>query len=303
MKQELKELRKESSFKRREAKTKLQNYYFNLFMNKYDVEGLDYQAKEWLFKIAWCEGKIACFPYGKDVTEIKPEGEPIFTTFAPMEWNIYDYPINVNLINRRGVDFIPTKLMKVDRDVVICYFLKSRKPIKEYVDYLIDKIVDLEMLMKVSQQSLKMPFLVAVSPEDKARMENLVDAIINDNLAIYGDFKDFNAIKVLNNSNQYILDKVKDLIDEYKSEIDTYLGNDNVQNNKKEHLIVDEVNANNEIINQCDDVFFDAFEDFFKRIGEVLGYNLTIKKKYKDVVATEEETDEGAEDDENDNFE
>lgn len=300
MKQEIKELRKESSFKRREAKTKLQNYYFNLFMNKYEVEGdIDYQAKEWLFKIAWCEGKIACFPYAKGVTDLRPNGEPIFTTFAPFEWNIYDYPINVNLINRRGVKFIPSKLMKVDKDVVICYFLKSRKTIKEYVDYLIDKIVDLEMLMKVSQQSLKMPFLVAVSPEDKARMENLVDAIINDNVAIYGDFKDFNAIKVLNNSNQFILDKIKTLIGEYHSEIRTYLGIDNVDSNKKEHLIVDEVNANNEIINQCDDIFFDAIDDFFKRINELFGYNLTIKKKYKDVVATDEIYEEVEDDDNN----
>ena len=43
---------------------------------------------------------------------------PIFTDYAPINYNIYDYPIQCTLINRRGVKFIPSRLMDIDKDVL-----------------------------------------------------------------------------------------------------------------------------------------------------------------------------------------
>ena len=68
---------------------------------------------------------------------------------------------------------------------------------------------------------------------------------------------------------------------------------------KKEHLIVDEVNANNEDIEQQSYSFTSEIEDGFKRVGKVLGYNVPVIdvneffKEVEDSVDEKEDEEDG----------
>ena len=134
--------------------------YFNLFMNAYKFPTLNYQQKDFLLRKMWALGRIACFRLS-DSTPKHPQGEIVFCPFAVATLNIYDYPVQVSLIKLKNVNFIPTKLQTVDEDVVIGYAQRNKHSVMEMIMPLIEKLVDVEMVLRTSVKSQKTPWLVA----------------------------------------------------------------------------------------------------------------------------------------------
>ena len=67
---------------------------------------------------------------------------------------------------------------------------------------------------------------------------------------------------------------------------------------KKEHLIVDEVNANNEDIEQQSYSYKSEIEDFFERINSTFGVQIRVIDMNEQFKETEDEIDEKEEEDE-----
>ena len=160
MKLRTKDLILDTPLIRRETYQTYLNKYFNLFMNAYEIKGLDYQQKDFMLRRFWGDGRIALFMLkGKDgraITSIDhPKGVPVLTPYAPILFNIYDFPTQVNLINRRGVKFIPSTSQVVDKDVVIGYAQRNKKSVFTIVDYYVKKIVDVEMTIRTNLKSQK----------------------------------------------------------------------------------------------------------------------------------------------------
>lgn len=91
-----------------------------------------------------------------------------------------------------------------------------------------------------------------------------------------------------------------DIYDKYKHEFLTYYGINNTETEKKERLITDEVNSNNEVI-QCGYYghLFRHREEFAKRYNKLFGQNLIIKKNREEV---EEKENANTKTDENSRF-
>ena len=69
---------------------------------------------------------------------------------------------------------------------------------------------------------------------------------------------------------------------ELEREILTFFGlNNNFE--KKERLLVDEVNSNNEFISSNVDIMLKCREDFCKEVNEMFGLNISVKKKYGNI--------------------
>ena len=75
------------------------------------------------------------------------------------------------------------------------------------------------------------------------------------------------------------MDKLQQQKTDLKNELLTYLGINNNNNVKKERMIVDEVNANNEYTSINLDLMFDLREKACKEINEKFGLNITVKKR------------------------
>lgn len=273
------------------------SFYFDQFMNGYKVNGMHYQQADFFLRKMWKDGKIACFTiagtkldkniYGENetlkelYTKLNPEGTMCLAPFAPITYNIYDYPIAVNLINTRGATFIPTTPQMVDQEVVIGYANRMKKPVSYMVDYYIERIVDAEILIELNLNAHKTPFIIAISPEDKERMRALFEAIDSGTKKVYCELDDARNIQVLNTNTNYIVDKLYQYKEARENELRTYLGLNNVGGiEKKEHLITDEVNANNETIESSGDVFLDCMQEFCERVSSVLGYTISIEARH-----------------------
>ena len=70
--------------------------------------------------------------------------------YAINQYNIEDEPSVVNYVNVRGAGFIPTGLMKVNKDCVIGWAHTSHSPVRSLVMYYIDRIVDVEKTINMN---------------------------------------------------------------------------------------------------------------------------------------------------------
>lgn len=251
--------------------------FFNKWMNKFKFEGLNYQQIHYLMKKMWSEGTIAC---------LKPSGIPnnlgidlgtdsiIFTPYAPTDvYNIYDFPTKVLAINTRGVKFIPTTELEIDKDVVIFFCQKNHKSIYSTIEAKVNQLVDLEMTIRTNTKGQKMPWLFTTTPENRMAVKELVQGLTNDDPVMFTTLEDVDKSNALINGAPYVLDKLEQLRQKLEDDIMTVLGGNNVGiAEKKEHLIVDEVNANNQEIQDSNDDFESIMNENFERVSSVLGY-------------------------------
>jgi len=284
--------------------------YYNLYMGAYRIKGDDIteDMEEFILRRFWSMGKLACFivkngeKFSKTTlnsVNTYDDGLVAFTDFAPTMYNIYDWPIVVNLIQTRGAKFIPATSQNVNESVVIGYCQKNKLPVKTIVEWYVSRITDIEMTIKQQLNSHKVPWLVATNPENEAKMKKLFENIESDETSLFLSADEVDSIKTLMGGNAtYIIDKLYNQKQAYENELLTYLGIDNLgQLQKKEHFVVDEVNSNNELINDNSDCFVNCVKAFFKRIEEHLGKTISIEPIARPVMAESEKGEENNESD------
>ena len=266
--------------------------YYNLFLNGYKFTGLNYQQKDFLLRKMWALGRIACFRLS-NATPKHPQGEIVFCPFATATLNIYDYPVEVSLIKLKNVSFIPTSLQRVDEDVVIGYAQRNKHSVMEMVLPLIEKIVDVEMTLRTSLKSQKTPWLVGYSPETEQQRQIIKENLDSDEPYLFLEMEDINQFKAIVSGANYNCDKLYNLKQCYENEIKEYLGINNLGvNEKKEHLIGDEINVNQEIVESHGECFLDCLKEFCERIKEVLGYEVTVELNKPDSIEYKEEDED-----------
>lgn len=279
--------------------------YYGIFLNAFDFPELNQEQQHYLLKRFWKDGCVNAFVLegskpdktlkgligNKSVSSItmgeeNDNGLLVFTPFSVMQWNIYDFPTIINPINVRGAGFIQYKPMIVNKDCVIGYAHTTHTSIRALVRFYIEKICDVENTISTNLFVHKLPRLVVVSPEDRRRVEDLVEKIEAGEHKLFLDAEDYQAIKqVLESGGTYIIDKLYQYKQALENELLTLLGVDNIGVEKRERLIVDEANSNNDLINDNGDCFLDTLKFFCKQVSEILGYPLSVKAKASPVVS------------------
>lgn len=273
-----------------------ENKYFGLFLNRYRFTKLSKNDNRFLFKKYWQNGTIAAsivegsksLPSMKQLlsnsspSTINPQddngqGILLLTPYAPSKYNIDDEPSIVTLVNTRGATFVPREPQKVNIDVVIGWAHSSHAPIRALVLYYIDKIVDVENTINMNLFVHKLPRLVVCSPEDKARVEDLMEKIERGEKKLFLEAQDVQAIKNVlesGSNTSYIIDKLYQYKQNLENELSTFLGFNNIPVEKAERLITAEADSNNDLIQECGDCFISCLEDFKEEVKQVLGYDL-----------------------------
>ena len=292
------------------AKRFYENKIFGLFLNNYRFPELTEAQNRFLLKSFWANGTICAFilegtkqdPSLKDMlsnsskstlilSNENPNGVLCLVPYAPAKYNIEDVPSVINYINKRGAGFIPEGLKIVNKDCVIGWAHSSHAPIRALVMYYIDRIVNVEQTIEMNLFVHKLPRLVVCSPEDKARVEDLMEKIERGEKKLFLDANDVQAIKnVLDSGNaSYIIDKLYQYKQNLENELLTFLGINNIALEKQERLIVDEANSNNQLIESCGECFLDTIKKFCKEVSEVLDFPLSVEAKFSPKAQEEEE--------------
>lgn len=273
------------------------NKFYNIWMAKFKWNGLDEELaskqENYIMRKFWAEGTVAALPIAN--TDLM-----VYAPWALQEIDCYDLPAKVNLINIHNAPFIPYTTQIVGKDVCIGWCQPNHKPISSIVNYYVERMTQVDMVINTNLQLQKMPFLIGVDAIDKQKMEDLIDRILKDEIVVYASLEDLQKIQTFATQTPYVIDKLSDYKRSLEQEVMTFLGVDNNGNSnlEKTHIASDAVNANNDLINDYSEAIESEINKWLKDVNRVFGRNISIEAVSKPVNTIHEDTKE-VEDDEN----
>ena len=101
-------------------------------------------------------------------------------------------------------------------------------------------------------------------------------------------------ISALINGSPYVIDKLYQYRLMREGELLTFFGIDNNASQKKERMSLDEINANNALINMSRYEMDNCIFDFFNRVNKVLGKDYKVTSTPENVSSIHEEIRENA---------
>ena len=124
-------------------------------------------------------------------------------------------------------------------------------PTAETIELFCERLAEAEQVASVNIKAQKTPVLIVVDENQRLMMENLYAQYDGNRPFIMGDKNQLaaNSIQCLSTGAEFVADKVMDYKKAIWNEALTFLGINNLSNEKKERLITDEASSNNELIN------------------------------------------------------
>jgi hypothetical protein len=137
-----------------------------------------------------------------------------------------------------------------------------------------------ERTLDTNVKAQKTPFIITGTDKELLTLKNIYNKIDNNEPAIYLDKSfDLKSIEVLNIKAPLATSELQDYKQTLMNEFLTKIGVNNANTDKKERLIMDEVNSNNEVITSYVDLMLTERLNGCKLINEMFGLNISVKLK------------------------
>lgn len=206
--------------------------------------------------------------------------------------NIYGLPTNLNCYsfeyqtNRKLYTGLMTELteaQKEAREYYECILVQNnwdRTPTAGSMELFALRLYEAERTADVNIKSQKTPVMVLVDEEQRLMMENLYNQYDGNRPFIFGDKKQLGSdiLRAIKTDAPYIADKIMDYKKEIWNEALTFLGINNIMVDKKERLITDEANSNNELINLNLQSYLAPRQEACRQFNEKFGFTGTDKE-------------------------
>ena len=201
-------------------------------------------------------------------------GNMILPCFNTSDLNVYYEPTEVNVMGNKF-----DKKISVD-DVVI--IRNNATADNDYDDLLTfaTRINEIELTMDINLNAQKTPFVVLCDEKERLTFKNIINEVRKFKYAIFGTKNlKMNSVDVLNTSSPYLLDKLQQQKRELYNELLSFLGINNNNVEKRERLLVDEVNANNEFILVNLEHMYEERKKACDLINAKFGTNIVVRKR------------------------
>lgn len=152
------------------------------------------------------------------------------------------------------------------------------KPTKDYVFNYAQRMTEVEMCIRANINQQKFPWFVNATEKTKKSLEIMFDKVENFEPFILANRElglNENGIEVLTMNTPYVADKLNEYKYELEREILTFFSlNNNFE--KKERLLTDEVNSNNDFISTNGMLMYKTRLEACKKINEKFGLNVRV---------------------------
>ena len=172
------------------------------------------------------------------------------------------------------------------------------------VEMFAKRLYNLDRIIDVNVNAVKTPVLIACEEKQRLTMKNIYMKYEGNEPFIFGNSGlDPNALKVFKTDAPYLADRLYELKTQYWNEALTYLGISNINTQKKERMITDEVTRNQGGTVASRYSRLEMRKLACKQINEMFGLNIDVeyREDFQQVVereTSEEESTEGGEDNE-----
>ncbi len=231
-------------------------------------------------------------------------GKVILPMSKGSQRNVYNEPVEVSVY---GLNYQET--FKKD-DFVIIRSSYTGKALSEFIAHYCYKLTDIDFTIRTQLNSHKLPFILYGDKNSQKTLQQYFDAITSFKPALVIDKDKMSEDKLtfVNTETTYIAGDLFNLYKSYEGEILTHLGINNNPIEKKERLVTDEVNANNQVINYHLQLMLKPRQEAVNDINKRFNTNISVevdeqfieKITESNMTANNEpQTDDGGDDNEN----
>ena len=252
------------------------NFRLNLIYNKYKMLSLNMFRWEGLPEtIESRHIENSLFNYG--LCLIVNDKDMGFLS-VPCNYGAY---MNVNNVPTEvitcGFNYIKTfKYMREDKNK--CQLILNNDLAIGNENYIFDysqRMFEVENCIRVNINQQKFPWFVNTTPNNKKTMETMFQKVLNGEPYILGSKDQIGNVEVLTLNTPYIADKLNEYKYELEREVLSFHGlNNNFE--KKERLLVDEVNSNNDFIDRNVELMYRQRKLACEQINKKFGWNVKV---------------------------
>ena len=142
------------------------------------------------------------------------------------------------------------------------------------------KLTNIERTIDTNVIAQKTPIIVKCSDKQRLSFKNAINQRNDNEPVIYAD-KSMNTedMQVLDIKAPIVFDKLQIQKHAVWNECMTFLGVNNANMDKRERLVDDEVQANNEQVQASEDIFLKARQKACDEINKMFGLNISVKRR------------------------
>lgn len=252
-------------------------------MNEWDWQGLpDGIEPRHIEKLLFSKG-MACFfkdPHmAHMVLECAPGGQV----------NVYGDPLHY-----RAHGFNYQRNIRADQCVIIRNNLLALST-HDFLMHYVNKLTEAERTMDVNVKACKTPIVFACDDKDVLTFKRIFQQVDGNVPAIFADRGlNLDSIQAFQTGVKFMGNELMDYKRSVESDLLTFLGQDNTPVDKKERLITDEAESNNQLIASFADLQLEARKKAAEEINEMFGLSITVERRQlveKPVDTVEKEDD------------
>ena len=201
----------------------------------------------------------------------------------PTKLNCYSYNFNEQRELYIGLNPLDSENDKEDKEYKECILVQNNweaLPTVSSMELFAWRLYQASRVCDVNIEAQKTPVLLVADETQRLFLENLYQQYNGNQPFIFGDKDQLGekTIRSINTQAPYVADKITEYKKEIWNEALTFLGVNNIMLEKKERLVTDEANSNNELINLNLESFLAPRLEACKKFNEKFGLTGTDKE-------------------------
>lgn len=252
-------------------------------MNEWDWQGLpDGIEPRHIEKLLFSKG-MACFFKDPNMSHMVLECAP------GGQVNVYGDPLHY-----RAHGFNYQRNIRADKCVIIRNNLLALST-HDFLMHYVNKLTEAERTMDVNVKACKTPIVFACDDKDVLTFKRIFQMVDGNVPAIFADRGlNLDSIQAFQTGVKFMGNELMDYKRSVESDLLTFLGQNNTPVDKKERLITDEAESNNQLIASFADLQLEARKKAAEEINEMFGLSITVERRQlveKPVDTVEKEDD------------
>ena len=246
---------------------RLANHYQMLALNRYKWENLPNGIESrYIEQMLYDNGECAMFDHPN-------LGLCVLRSSSRENLNIYGEPTKLTLsgFNEHRTVMMDECVRILNNDLGL--------PTQQNILYYSRRMAEIDDIIIQNLRQQRVPYLFATDENNSFSMKSLYDRIYQGEAAIFVDKEMLNGqpenIMVIPTVAPYLVDKLQIQKQEMERELLTFLGINNTVE-KKERLIVDETNSNNQFIKMSSDIGYKQRLLACEMMNEMFGLNVRV---------------------------
>lgn len=262
--------RTEAEILNRQTYNVLFEHYRDLALNIFEWKGLPEGIEErHIERVLFAEGKVLFFRDPSLSYMCLPCGPGPYL-------NVYGDPLHWRAM---GLNY--NKQFKAS-DCVLIENTKMRTPTSPTVHMFVRKLYEAERTMDTNIKTAKVPFVFVCDEKQVFTYKEIFRRVDGNEPALFGaKGLDLEAIKVLPTRAEFIGNELMDYSHSVENKLLTFLGVNCSPVDKRERLITDEAQSNNQLLDMNVDLMLEARQRACEAINAMYGLNVSVELRHK----------------------